>query len=197
MHHVFIDCENVHTVDPGVIGGTSVKFTLLLGAKQTKLNVALVEKLMEHAASVHLVRLTSSGKNALDMAVAYYVGRAAVAEPGATFHIVSKDKGYDPLIEHLRTRQVHVRRHEDFAGLDFSGTAKEPVHGSQPLLSRVLEHLRKNTGNRPKRRKTLESHLLALAGKNSTKGEIDAVIAKLCDGGHITIDEKEAVTYHV
>jgi hypothetical protein len=40
----------------------AVSFTLLLGARQTKLDVDLVEKLLGHAASVQLVRLTGSDR---------------------------------------------------------------------------------------------------------------------------------------
>src|SRR4029077_13040812 len=101
VNHVFVDFENVHEIDQKIIGSKTVTFTLLLGAKQTKLDVSLVEKLLEHAASVHLIRITSAGKNALDFTLAYYVGRAVAADPTGFFHIVSKDAGYDPLIEHL------------------------------------------------------------------------------------------------
>ena len=100
-NHVFVDFENVPEVDASIIGLKAVNFTLLLGANQKKLDAALVEKLMEHSASVQLVRLTSSSKNAVDFALAYYLGRAVLADPTAYFHLVSKDKGYDPLIEHL------------------------------------------------------------------------------------------------
>ena len=91
MNRVFVDYENVHTVDLSIIGAKAVYLTLLMGAKQTKLDADLVEKLMAHAASVQLIRLTTSGKNALDFALAYYVGRAVITDPTAYFHIVSKD----------------------------------------------------------------------------------------------------------
>src|SRR5258706_7373163 len=104
VNHVFVDFENVHEIDLAIIGAKAVSFTLLLGSRQTKLDVSIVEKLLEHAASVQLVRLTSTGKNALDFTLAYYVGRAVAADPTGFFHIVSKDAGYDPLIEHLRSQ---------------------------------------------------------------------------------------------
>jgi hypothetical protein len=77
VNHVFVDFENVHEVDLEVVGRKSVHVTLLLGPRQTRLDVALVEKLLEHASTVQLVRLTSDGRNALDFALAYYVGRAS------------------------------------------------------------------------------------------------------------------------
>ena len=203
LNHVFVDFENVHQVDASVIGAKSVNFTLLLGAKQTKLDAALVEKLMEHAASVQLIRLASSGKNALDFTLAFYVGRTVSADPAAYIHIVSKDTGFDPLIEHLRSRHIHAHRHDSFATLTFSGTAKTATvaskaesAGQEEPVNRVLEHLRKNVANRPKRKKTLLSHLKSQLGKDATDADAAGLLEKLQKAGHISIGDKDAVTYH-
>ena len=75
--HVLVDFGNVCDIDSTLLGSKNVAFTLLLGAGQTKLNVALVEQLLLNAPSVQLVRLTSRGKNALDFALAYYLGHGA------------------------------------------------------------------------------------------------------------------------
>ena len=196
MNHVFVDFENVHEVDPAVIGARSVNLTLLLGARQTKLDAALVEKLMEHAATVQLVRLTFSGKNALDFTLAYYVGRAVVADPTGHFHIVSKDTGFEPLIEHLRSRHIQAHRHDDFTTLTFSGPAKPPSAPPEDLWTRVLERLGKNVTNRPKRKKALVSHLLAFLGKAVTEADVVNLIEKLRKAGRLSIGDKDAVTYH-
>lgn len=132
MNHVFVDFENVHQVDLTLIGAKAVSFTLMVGPNQTKLDTDLVEKLMEHSASVQLVRLKSSAKDAVDFALAYYLGRAALADPAAYFHIIAKDTGYDPLIDHLRERHINVRRHLSCADLTFTWPGKavplnEPV----------------------------------------------------------------------
>ena len=125
VNHVFVDFENVHQVDLTLIGAKAVSFTLMVGAKQTKLASDLVEKLMEHSASVRLVKLKSSGKNALDFALAYYLGRAVLADPAAYFHLISKDGGFDPLIEHLRERHIHVQRLASCAELTFTWPGKK------------------------------------------------------------------------
>jgi hypothetical protein len=125
MNHVFVDFENVHQVDLTLIGAKSVSFTLMVGAKQTKLDSDLLEKLMAHSSSVKLVKLKSSGKNALDFALAYYLGRAALADPTGYFHVISKDGGFDPLVEHLRARHVHVYRHASCSDLTFNWPGKK------------------------------------------------------------------------
>src|SRR6185369_16053281 len=135
VNHVFVDFENVHKIDLAVIGSRTVAFTLLVGPRQTKLEVSLVEKLFEHALSVQFVRLASSGRNALDFTLAYYVGRAVAADPTGLFHIVSKDTGYDPLIEHLRSRHICAQRHDSFATLTFTVPPK-PATPAPPAAVR-------------------------------------------------------------
>jgi hypothetical protein len=196
MNHVFVDFENVHEVNLAVLDTKSVSFTLLLGARQTRLDAALVEKLLEHAATVQLVRLTSSGSNALDFALAYYVGRAVMADPTGGFHIVSKDRGFDPLIEHLRSRHIDAHRHDDFSTLTSSGPPKSPSAPPEDLFTRVREHLRKNVTSRPKRKKTLVSHLLAFSGNETSEADVMNLIESLRKAGHLTIGDKDAVTYH-
>ena len=215
MHHVFVDFENVPRIDLSSIGTRSVCFTLLLGARQTKLDVALVEKLVKHAASVQLIRLDSSGRNALDFALAYYVGRATMSDPTGHFHIVSKDTGYDPLIKHLQRHNIHARRHTDCSTLPFVSVSKSapvpksasvPVPAPVPkpavalpeeLFSRALEHLRRQITDRPKRRRTLISHLRAHLGKTTTEADVLALIAQLQTAGHIGLSDGGTVSYTV
>jgi hypothetical protein len=167
---------------------------LLLGARQTRLEVDLVEKLIKYAASVQLVRLTTSGQNALDFTLAYYLGRAVITDPTGHFHVVSKDTGFEPLIEHLRSRHVQAHRHNDFTTLPSSTPAKPLSAGPEDLLPRVLEHLRKNSNNRPKKKKKLVSNLLASFAK-TTEMDVLTLIERLCKAGHLSFGDKDAVKY--
>jgi hypothetical protein len=120
MNHVFVDFENVHQVDLSLIGAKGVSFTLMVGPQQGKLDSDLVMRLMEHSASVRMVKLKKKGSNAVDFALVYYLGQVAITDPTAYFHIISKDAGYDPLIDHLRERHMNVRRHVSCEELTFS-----------------------------------------------------------------------------
>jgi hypothetical protein len=59
----------------------------------------------------------------------------------------------------------------------------------------VVEHLRKQVKNRPKKRKKLVSHLTTVLGKQSTEAGVVALIEELINAGHIAIDGKDAVIY--
>ena len=195
VNHVFVDFENVQDIDLTIIGEKTVHFTLLVGPKQTRLDTALVEKLLQHSAQISLIRLAAPGRNALDFTLAYYVGRAVAADPTGYFHIISKDKGYEPFVEHLRNKHVKARRYDDFTKLTFSAPPKvKPVLADDPI-ERILTHLRKNATNRPKRQKTLITNLAGLFAPKKSDADVLLLIAKLQTSGKLSIDGKGAVSY--
>ncbi len=204
-NHVFVDLENIKTIDPAVIGGKRVGFHIFLGPQQLKLDVALVEKLLAHAPSVQLVRSTLGGKNALDFVLAFHLGQAALADPKGHFHIVSKDKGFDALIEHLKANHIRANRHPDFESLTFSGPTKPsvpkveaavaPKAAAKPLVQKVVEYLNKSAVNRPKTVKTLLNVVRPLIGKDATDEAAKELIEALRDKGHLTMDDKGKVAY--
>src|SRR4051812_37156088 len=104
-NHVFVDYENMKKVDPAVFGlARLTSITLLLGRQNRSLDLLEVKELLKTVAAVELIRIEKDGKDAVDFALTYYLGRKALADPTAYLHIVSKDKGFDPLIEHLKAR---------------------------------------------------------------------------------------------
>jgi len=201
VNHVFVDFENVHKVDLTIIGQKAVNFILLVGPKQTKVSVDLVEKLFEHALSVQLVRLAAPGRNALDFALAYYVGRAVVADPTGCFHIISKDTGYDPLIQHLRNNRIDARRHASFESIFVEGASVTLTDGEKTAVVsktktsprtkaakpsvldarviRIMEHFRRPSATRPRSQEKLVSFLVAHHGRKIT--ELEALGVQLKD----------------
>ena len=218
VHHIFVDFENVQKLDLSGFCHRVVKVALFLGAKQKRLDTTLVQQLVERAEHVHLVRLTSSGKNALDFALAHYLGRAICGDPTGFFHVVSKDQGFDPLIDHLRRQQTKVVRHDDFAaaiaqivgparGTKITEQTNAIATGLKPIskpaadppentvtVDEAWAHLKEKAAHRPKTRGKLCSLL-----KNHfhlSEPEIDRIISEL-SGRHIDIDTKDKVTYRL
>ena len=66
LNHVFVDYENVQSLDLSVLGKKGVTFTPLGGPQKKKLDLELVEQVFAHSASVELVHLAASGRIALD-----------------------------------------------------------------------------------------------------------------------------------
>ena len=206
INYVLVDGENIPDVDLKLFGDESIHLILLFGARKSKLNVDLVEKLVEHAASVKFIRLTSSGKNALDFALAYYLGQAAAADPAAHFHLISKDTGYDPLIAHLLSRQLKVQRHADYSFLNGATklpAAKAPkappakVSAAKPdPFKQLVDHLRIKAATRPKTKKRLFGLMKTFLGKDESEAAKENLFDRLKDAGHLTSDDKGGLTFH-
>jgi hypothetical protein len=70
----------------------------------------MVKALQVFGPAVEYVQMLGTGPNALDFHIAYYLGRLSVVQPMARFFVVSKDAGFDPLIQHLNLHGVRCRR---------------------------------------------------------------------------------------
>lgn len=79
-----------------------VRLVLLFGAKQRKVPLDLAVSIQPLGATVSYVEVDASAPEALDFHLTYLVGRTLATDPGAGIHIVSRDKGFDPLIRYLR-----------------------------------------------------------------------------------------------
>lgn len=215
VNHVFVDFENVKSIDASVLGGRSVRLNLFLGPQNKKLDVEVVEKLLENAQAVQLVRSRVTVKNGLDFVLAYHLGQAVLADPKGYFHIVAKDKGYESLVDLLKSRNVKVKKHDDWSGLNFQAAPKptvanaptpaapqapaKPQGGLSEAGQKLLENLKKSPKNRPKKEKTLIAHAMNFTGKDKPGAEANAIkaIEELKKAKRIVVDEKGAVSYKV
>ena len=203
VNHVFVDFENVKTIDASVMGGKNLTFHLFLGPQNKKLDVDVVEQLLDNAQAVRLIRSPMAGKNALDFVLAYHLGQAVQTDPKGYFHIISKDGGFDSLVKLLENKRVKVKRHADWSGLHFDSPPKKPAAEApapaakalSPGAEKVLGNLRKSEKNRPKRKTTLVSHALNSLGKGATADMGEKVVEELRKSGHLVIDDKGSVAY--
>ncbi len=203
-NHVFVDMENVKKIESSLLEEKTVSFHLFLGPQNKTLDLSVVESLLIHADRVQLIRSPKNGKNALDFVLAYYLGQAAAAEPKAHFHIVSKDQGFDSLVELLKSKKIKAKRHDDWSSLNFHAehppiaTLPVPTLAKKPLsedAEKVLSHLQKSPTNRPKKKETLLSQAKNYLGKGATEAMAEKVVAELCRTGHLAFDDKSKVTY--
>ncbi len=109
-NYVLIDFENVQPESLERLTPEHFKLIVFIGASQTRVPFEVAASLQEFGCRAKYVKVSAKGPNALDFHIAYYMGRLAAAEPTARFHVISKDTGFDPLIEHLRSQQIPARR---------------------------------------------------------------------------------------
>lgn len=205
MNHVFVDFENVRSVELSAVGRSNFVFHLFLGPNNVKLDVDLVDRLLASSQSVKLIRSPKPGKNALDFVLAYHLGQAVQSEPKAKFHLVSQDAGFDALVELLKTRQVKVKRYVDWQwvkqiqhpAVGNPPEPKSPVKeaGLSASAAKLQLSLSMNGKNRPKKKKTLVNRAKDAMGKDTTDEQAEAVVAELITLGWPKIDEKGNVSY--
>jgi len=210
-HFVFVDFENIPDIELGLIAGHPVHVSLLIGKNQTKLHLPLVQQIHKLADQVDLIEVGGSGRNALDLTLAYYLGHAIQQMPTLKFHIVSGDKDFDPLIAHIHAKGLSVTRHTTFAALPFlprqkkavapahtkpaamptpkkspAPTAKPPaIDRSAKLIARLSNPSSKN---RPASSKALLAHLKASLGKEATDAKVQETVSVLQTKGVLSID---------
>jgi len=202
---VFVDFENVPEVDLNPVEGKPVHVTLLIGKNQKKLDLALVRQIHRLASQVELVEVGASGHNALDLTLAYYLGRAVQRTPGAQYCVVSKDKDFEPMIGHLHGENVKVVRYDDFLLLPFLPRPKAitppkstsaPKSPPEDRRAKVIARLRNPaTPNRPATLKALLAHIQAAMGKESSEAGVEGILHELCEEQAIVIDPKNKVAY--
>lgn len=193
-NYVLIDYENVQPTDLALLRDRPLKVKVFLGANQSKIPVALAAAIHAMGANAEYICLTTSGRNALDFHIAYYIGLLSAQNSSACFHIVSKDAGFDPLIKHLQSKGVLAQRSASIAGIPFLKPALPST--SDPQIGKVVAHLVKLKTAKPRAQKTLENTLHNLFKKELSERQLSALFLSLCEQGIVKLDGSK-VSYHL
>ncbi len=109
--YVLIDFENVQVKSLALLKGEGFHVRVFLGPNNNDLPRGLVLPIKEMKERGDYIELDTPGKNAFDFYITYYLGLFVAKDPQANFVIISKDKGFDSLIKHLKTKHVICSRY--------------------------------------------------------------------------------------
>jgi hypothetical protein len=111
-NYVLVDFENVQPESLASLAGGQFKVKVFVGAAQAKgrISFELSHSMQLLGASAEYVKIARSGPNAVDMHIAYFVGKILERERDAVIHVISKDTDFDPLLEYLRANGVSCKR---------------------------------------------------------------------------------------
>ncbi len=167
---VLVDYENVQPSDLGRLKDSPFEIKIFVGSAQGKIPVKLAVALQELGPAAEYIEIEGSGRNALDFHIAYYIGRLSTEHPGATFQIVSNDKGFDPLIKHLKGKAVSCQR---VASVSSRAVASKRTAATAPApIDAVIENLRKRGTAKPRTMKTLLSTIKKTTLGKETSDEL-------------------------
>ena len=204
-NHVLIDFENVHVKSLDLLKGEHFRVIVFLGPKNTKLPVDLVLAMQAFGTRGEYVMLESPGANALDFHVAFHLGRLAAEDPSGFFHIISKDTGFDPLIQHLKARKVFSARSPSIEEMPCFRAASPVTSAAAPAQARPNDRHVADAGRfeelctmavaqlvamkqkRPGRLSTLHNAIQSKLGKDVSGSTVDMVCSELVKRGLVKV----------
>jgi hypothetical protein len=176
-NHVLIDFESVQPDSLGPLEQEHFKVHIFVGANQAKLPFDVATAIQRMGSRANYVKISGNGANALDFHIAFYIGQLAAADSSAYFHIISKDTGFDPLIQHLKSRNILAGRVKTVADIPVVKVAN--FKSPEDCLTAVIEKLRQMKGTRPRTLKALRGTIASLFQKQLSDAEIDSLVEAL------------------
>jgi hypothetical protein len=182
---VLVDFENVQPKNVGLLNGGPFKIKVFLGASQAKIPLEMVRALQAFGPDAEYVQIDGNGSNALDFHIAYYIGRLAAEAPDAHFHVISKDRGFDPLIKHLKLQGIFCQRSTSIADIPLVEISNSKSVAEK--VDAVIDNLVKRKASKPRTLKTLRTTIKALFVNQVADEELDGLIEQLTKRGAIKV----------
>jgi hypothetical protein len=178
---LFIDFENIQQIDLSKIADNFL-VTIFVGSNQKNLPFELVRDAQPLGEKINWLMIEGSGKNALDFHIAYYLGRQLAQSPKVECTILSKDTGFDPLVQHLGKKGFTCRRIENISDLETSN-GEAPESNYKRLVDSLLKL---GVKSKPGTRVKLANHISSLFQKKLPVAEIEQLIDRLFTEGKVT-----------
>jgi hypothetical protein len=167
---VFVDFENIQQVDTGLID-SKTKVIVMVGLDQDNKAFEFAKDLFNNISSIELIKVNGRGPNALDIFIAFYIGRYFDSIKQSEIIICSKDSDYDQLIKHLDGYGISIKRiglikdikKEIIETKQLKETKKQKKEIETNDTKTIIDYLQKQTksqkSKRPKKIETLENYL--------------------------------------
>lgn len=200
--YVYVDYENMNNLKdfPKIDG----KYFFFIGAKQTSIPKSLV--FASNDSTVEWIEIEGSGKNALDFHIAYYLAKNDTNTDVIHF-ILSKDKGFDPLISSINRNHGSkiVKRIISLTDINSSSTknVENTSTKEQNIILAKYEKVLKNLkgiakSKRPKSESKLKAHIQSFAkSDNWSDNEIQNIIEELYRKRNISKGANNRISYSI
>jgi hypothetical protein len=111
LTYILVDFENIQPTDMGLLSGEEYQLRIFRGPHQNKLDFDIVEALQPFGDRVKHIQSDRHGRNALDLYIAFYMGRLVEeiekSHPQSSrktrFVVISRDGGFDALVSHAQS----------------------------------------------------------------------------------------------
>src|SRR5262245_18994585 len=198
---LLVDFENVGKIDLTTVPDGFL-VAIFFGAAQKSVPKEFLKAAVKLGERFVYIDIEGQGKNALDFHIAYYLGEYLTQSPETPCVILSKDRGFDPLIKHLGSRGFSVRRANTQREACPPAMAVTPGakqgRESAPFAVEdgALQWLSRSAKNRrPRTRKALAAHLHSHFSKKMPETEVQKLIERLIGSGQLS-EANGKITYH-
>ncbi|MCK5006510.1 MAG: hypothetical protein KAR73_03935 [Spirochaetales bacterium] len=190
---LLIDFENVQNINLEQIEKFDYRIYVFIGESQNKIPFDLVKAAQKLGGKLKWIKIDGNGANALDFHIAYFLGNQIEKDRNNEYVILSKDKGFDPLVKFITKKNVKCRRINSI--IEIAPTRKSDSHNEE--YRKVLENLKKiDKAKKPRRRNTLKQHVKSLLGKTLTDEICNEIIDQLFIEG-IVSEENGKLIYEL
>jgi len=186
---VLIDSENVKPEYIEKLKHEHFRVVVFVGANLKRLDFPIVSAVQSLGSNASYVQISSHGPSALDFHIAYYIGKFSATHRDAYFHIISKDKGFDPLIKHLKDQKIFCSR--------WNSVLEIPLVKSTdklPPRQRAADFYEKRIASakaRPATVMSLQSAILSHFHKMPSVEEVAEVLEALAAAGQVVVNGKK------
>jgi hypothetical protein len=204
---VFVDFENIQKIDADLVN-PKTKIIVIVGLNQDKKAFEFAKNLFNNVASIELIKVNGQGPNALDIFIAFYVGKYFENIKESEIVILSNDSDYDPLIKHLDGYGISIKNKKIVSNenkKNKSTEIKEQKLEKQIIkpkakvttddIQKVIEYLQKQTksqkSKRPAKIATLENYLYTHFAQKLSLEKIKGAINFMKNSKYITISNNK------
>ncbi len=185
---VLIDAENVKPEYIEKLNHDHFRVVVFVGANIKRVDFAMVKALQALGSNGCYIQISGIGSDALDFHIAYYIGKLSAVEPGAYFHIISKDKGFDPLIKHLKDQNIFCARSASVMEIPLvrSTTRLTPKQRAADFYEKRIAPAKTRPGTVTSLQGAIRSHFHNVLSEEDVSKVLDSLTAS----GHVILNGK-------
>lgn len=185
--YVLIDLENVQPSNLKILANHPFKIIVFVGASQTKISFDIASAMQELCDDAKYIKISGNGHNALDFHIAFYIGELSCQEPDAEFHIISKDTGFDQLVNHLVGRGIRVQRETNLSEIPYLRISN--ATSADEKINAIIKNLVNRGQSRPRKVETLKNTINNLFTEKMDEAEVLSVVEKLKGKEFVIVSE--------
>ncbi|TKB23287.1 hypothetical protein FCL47_23300 [Desulfopila sp. IMCC35006] len=193
-NYVLIDFENVQPKNLEILKKHPFNILVFVGENQVRIPFQMASALQEFGKDARYIKISGNGPNALDFHIACYLGQLATEDKNGYYHIVSRDTGFDPLVKHLRSKNIRVNRVNDLAEIPILRISNTTDNDEK--ISAIVKNLAGRGQSRPRKLKTLSNTINSLFTNKLEENELANVIDNLKMKKYIVVNQ-ENVSYNL